>query len=139
MSNIGEETREAMPGVLEPLLKEVAEGTPNIAVRYGCELVDFAQDATGITGVSPSPDGSEETIRGTYLVGCDGGSSTVRKKLGIKLEGQGGIQDVCQVIFGSRDLYRQDPDWQRQALQLCAPKCFSPCRSGLPHGIHPSH
>src|SRR5262245_27051482 len=34
---------------LEPLLKDVAEGTPNVTVRYGCELVDFEQDATGVT------------------------------------------------------------------------------------------
>jgi 2-polyprenyl-6-methoxyphenol hydroxylase-like FAD-dependent oxidoreductase len=27
---------------LEPLLKEVAEGTPNVTVRYGCELLDFS-------------------------------------------------------------------------------------------------
>jgi 2-polyprenyl-6-methoxyphenol hydroxylase-like FAD-dependent oxidoreductase len=26
---------------LEPLLKEVAESTPNVTVRYGCELVEF--------------------------------------------------------------------------------------------------
>src|ERR1700726_403349 len=34
---------------LEPLLKEVAEGTPNVTVRYGCELVDLAQDEDGVT------------------------------------------------------------------------------------------
>src|ERR1700724_2988195 len=32
---------------LEPLLKEVAESTPNVTVRYGCELVDFTQDGGG--------------------------------------------------------------------------------------------
>ena len=94
---------------LEPLLKEVAEETPNVAVRYGCELVDLAQNESGISVVARSLDGSEETIRAAYLVGCDGGSSTVRKKLGIKLEGDGSIQDVCQVIFGSRDLYDKIP------------------------------
>src|ERR1700686_582848 len=29
---------------LEPLLKEVAEATPNVAVRYRCGLENFAQD-----------------------------------------------------------------------------------------------
>src|ERR1700722_1869828 len=33
---------------LEPLLKEVAEATPNVTVRYGCELVDFSQDANSV-------------------------------------------------------------------------------------------
>jgi len=31
---------------LEPLLKEVAESTPNVTVRFGCELIDFVQDGT---------------------------------------------------------------------------------------------
>lgn len=48
-------------------------------------------------------------MRGSYLTGCDGGTSNVRKKLGIKLEGRGGIQEVCQVIFGSKDLYDKIP------------------------------
>jgi 2-polyprenyl-6-methoxyphenol hydroxylase-like FAD-dependent oxidoreductase len=94
---------------LEPLLKEVAEATPNVTVCYGCELVDFAQDEGGVSVRGRSPAGVEETLRGSYLVGCDGGSSTVRKKLGIKLEGRGRIQQVCQVIFGSKDLYEKIP------------------------------
>jgi hypothetical protein len=54
-------------------------------------------------------DGSEQLLRARYLVGCDGGSSTVRKKLGIQLAGRGGIQDVCQVIFKSTDLFERIP------------------------------
>ena len=34
---------------LEPLLKEVAERTPNLTVRYGCELTDVEQDESGVT------------------------------------------------------------------------------------------
>ena len=92
---------------LEPLLKEVAEGTPNVTVRYGCEFVDLAQDEDGVTVHARTLDGAAETLRGTYLVGCDGGASTVRKKLGINLEGRGRIRDVSQVIFWSDDLYER--------------------------------
>ncbi|MGB8681786.1 MAG: FAD-dependent monooxygenase [Candidatus Binatus sp.] len=94
---------------LEPLLKEVADATPNVTVRYGCELIDFTQDPTGVNVAMRVFDRSEQTLRAGYLVGCDGGSSTVRKKLGIQLEGRGGIQDVCQVIFGSKDLFERIP------------------------------
>jgi 2-polyprenyl-6-methoxyphenol hydroxylase-like FAD-dependent oxidoreductase len=92
---------------LEPLLKEVAEATPNVTVRYGCELVDLAQDAAGIDVFVRTADGTRETLRGTWLVGCDGGSSTVRKKLGIELEGRGAIRELRQVIFRSDDLYER--------------------------------
>src|SRR3984957_20326827 len=78
---------------LEPLLKDVAEGTPNVTVRYGCELVDFTQDKDGVTVIARSMDGNEGTLRSVYLAGCDGGASTVRKKLGIKLEGRGGLRE----------------------------------------------
>jgi 2-polyprenyl-6-methoxyphenol hydroxylase-like FAD-dependent oxidoreductase len=92
---------------LEPLLKEVAEATPNVSVRYGCELIDFTQDAGGVTILARTTDGAEESLRATYLAGCDGGASTVRKKLGIKLEGQGGLRDLVQVIFRSDHLYER--------------------------------
>jgi 2-polyprenyl-6-methoxyphenol hydroxylase-like FAD-dependent oxidoreductase len=92
---------------LEPLLKEVAESTPNVTVKYGCELVDFCQDKEGVTVTTRSVDGNEGTLRCAYLAGCDGGTSTVRKKLGIKLEGRGNIRQLVQVIFWSENLYEQ--------------------------------
>ena len=92
---------------LEPLLKEVAEGTPNVTVRYGCELVDFSQDETGVTVHARTVDGGEKTLRCDYLAGCDGATSTIRKKLGIRLEGRGGIRELVQVIFRSDTLYER--------------------------------
>jgi 2-polyprenyl-6-methoxyphenol hydroxylase-like FAD-dependent oxidoreductase len=94
---------------LEPLLKEVAESTPNVTVRFGCELVDFTQDGSGVDVVVRTPDGGEETIRASYLAGCDGGRSTVRKALGIKLEGRGGLANMRQVTFRSEGLYDAIP------------------------------
>jgi 2-polyprenyl-6-methoxyphenol hydroxylase-like FAD-dependent oxidoreductase len=90
---------------LEPLLKEVAEATPNVTVRYGCGLEDFAQDDEGVTVAARTTSGGREELRASYLVGCDGGASTVRKKAGIRLEGQGRIRALVQVIFRSDELY----------------------------------
>ena len=92
---------------LEPLLKEVAEAEANVTVRYGCELVDFVQDATGVTVTTRSVDGEAAMLRCGYLAGCDGGTSTVRKKLGIGLQGRGSIRELVQVIFRSEDLYER--------------------------------
>src|SRR6185436_15273474 len=79
----------------------------NVTVRYGCDLVDFFQDENGVTVTARSVDGNEQALRCAYLAGCDGGSSTVRKKLGIKLEGRGSIRRLVQVIFRSEDLYER--------------------------------
>ena len=115
---------------LEPLLREVAEKeTPNTVVRYGLELIGFEQDETGVTvttrrtgdnetPIAPSPEnlnaetvgegaGAIETFRCRYLVGCDGGRSTVRSLLEIPIEGISAPTDLRQVIFKSDDLYER--------------------------------
>src|ERR1700754_2780763 len=57
---------------LEPLLKEIAEATPNVTVRYGYEVVDFVQSEVDVIVTAHLLDGSQEQARGEYLVGCDG-------------------------------------------------------------------
>jgi hypothetical protein len=69
--------------------------------------MDFEQDADGVTVAVRTVDGRDEMLRASYLVGCDGGSSRVRKKLGIKLDGRGRIRDLVQIIFKSDELYRR--------------------------------
>ena len=94
---------------LEPVLKRVAERTPNVTVRYGCEVTGFAQDADGVTVETRSLDGAVAQVRCAYLAGCDGGVSLVRKTLGIPLSGQGGLKALRQVAFWSEQLYEKIP------------------------------
>ncbi|MFI8390359.1 rifampin monooxygenase [Streptomyces sp. NPDC085540] len=53
-------------------------------IRRGCELVGLSQDEDGV-GVELA-DGTR--LRSRYLVGCDGGRSTVRKLLGVGFPGE---------------------------------------------------
>ncbi|NUP37606.1 MAG: rifampin monooxygenase [Streptomyces sp.] len=53
-------------------------------IRRGCELVGLSQDAVGVT--AEVADGTR--LRSRYLVGCDGGRSTVRKLLGVGFPGE---------------------------------------------------
>jgi rifampicin monooxygenase len=53
-------------------------------IRRGCELVGLSQDEDGVTG--ELADGTR--LRSGYLVGCDGGRSTVRKLLGVGFPGE---------------------------------------------------
>jgi 2-polyprenyl-6-methoxyphenol hydroxylase-like FAD-dependent oxidoreductase len=57
------------------------------APHYSHELVGFDQDADGVTARIATPDG-ERTVRASYLIGADGGSSFVRKALGIGFPGR---------------------------------------------------
>jgi 2-polyprenyl-6-methoxyphenol hydroxylase-like FAD-dependent oxidoreductase len=53
-------------------------------IRRGCELVGLSQDDDGVTVALA--DGT--SVRSRYLVGCDGGRSTVRKLLGVGFPGE---------------------------------------------------
>ncbi|MBX6386062.1 MAG: FAD-dependent monooxygenase, partial [Microbispora sp.] len=58
-----------------------------VHVELGCELVGLAQDGEQVTA-SVLADGRRHEIRARYLVGCDGGGSTVRKQAGIGFLGE---------------------------------------------------
>jgi 2-polyprenyl-6-methoxyphenol hydroxylase-like FAD-dependent oxidoreductase len=94
---------------LEPLLRSIVETIPGVTVRFGCELIAFTQDANSVTAVVQPNDAAEGTIRASYLVGCDGGSSTVRKQLAIPLQGEGNIRKLRQALFRCDDLYERIP------------------------------
>jgi 2-polyprenyl-6-methoxyphenol hydroxylase-like FAD-dependent oxidoreductase len=92
---------------LEPLLKSVAEAMPNVTVRFGCSLESFAQDEGGVTAQVRGLDGSASSIRADYLVGCDGGSSTVRRQLGFKLSGEANLLQLRQALYYAPDLFER--------------------------------
>jgi 2-polyprenyl-6-methoxyphenol hydroxylase-like FAD-dependent oxidoreductase len=54
-----------------------------VPIHYGREVIGFTQDDSGVdAAMSDGP-----TLRGAYLVGCDGGRSVVRKEAGIDFPG----------------------------------------------------
>jgi 2-polyprenyl-6-methoxyphenol hydroxylase-like FAD-dependent oxidoreductase len=53
-------------------------------VEFGKALVTFRQDECGVEATLSTG----ETVRADFLAGCDGGRSTVRKVLGLNLEGE---------------------------------------------------
>jgi 3-(3-hydroxy-phenyl)propionate hydroxylase len=59
---------------------------PDVDVRLGWTVTGVVQDANGVT-VSINGDGGNDTVRGDWLAGCDGGRSTVRKVLEVPFEG----------------------------------------------------
>jgi 2-polyprenyl-6-methoxyphenol hydroxylase-like FAD-dependent oxidoreductase len=65
---------------LEDVLREREEKL-GVAIRLGTPVIDFEQNADGV-GVHANG----EVIRTRWLVGCDGGRSTVRQRAGIAFE-----------------------------------------------------
>ncbi|MFW7267486.1 FAD-dependent monooxygenase [Gluconacetobacter sp. Hr-1-5] len=56
-------------------------------VERSTELTAFAQTADGVTGLVRHASGESEEIHASWLVGCDGAHSLVRRTLGMKFEG----------------------------------------------------
>ncbi|MER7850209.1 FAD-dependent monooxygenase [Kitasatospora sp. NPDC096077] len=72
-----------------------------LKVETGTELVDYAEDADGVLAVLRQ-DGRTTTLRARYLIGCDGGRSTVRKLAGIPFLGETWEEE--RFIMASMDL-----------------------------------
>jgi 2-polyprenyl-6-methoxyphenol hydroxylase-like FAD-dependent oxidoreductase len=94
---------------LEPLLKSVAETIPAVSVRFGCEFLSLRQDPEGVTARVRKSDGSTQDLRASYLVGCDGGTSPVRRELGIKLAGEGNTLGLRQALYRCDELFDRLP------------------------------
>ncbi|MFG2481411.1 FAD-dependent oxidoreductase [Streptomyces virginiae] len=72
---------------VERLLAERAREL-GVEVRVGTELTGFEADEHGIeVRLARVSDGSGESVRADWLVGCDGGRSTVRKLAGFTFPG----------------------------------------------------
>jgi 2,4-dichlorophenol 6-monooxygenase len=84
---------------LEPILRRHAEDRAPGRVRFGHELVAFAEDETGITAtIQERATGDTYEVRCQYLVGADGGK-TVGEKVGVTLNGPSGILDMVSCHF----------------------------------------
>ncbi|WP_421997540.1 FAD-dependent monooxygenase [Reyranella sp.] len=95
---------------IEPVLQAAIVGDPRVDARWGVALEDFTQDADGVTAtlrtVETGETGETEQVRCDFLAGCDGGSSIVRDRLGIGLEGRAAVAHRYMIHFRSdaRDL-----------------------------------
>ncbi len=73
---------------VEAFLFEHIKTLKTVDVRFGWHCPDFRQDDEGVSvDIEHVETGRKETLRGSYLAGCDGGQSMVRRKLGIRYGG----------------------------------------------------
>jgi 3-(3-hydroxy-phenyl)propionate hydroxylase len=68
------------------IILERLRAMPNVEVLFEHEVTDVAQTANDVTVTVRAPDG-EQRHTGGYLIGADGGRSTVRKACGIAFDG----------------------------------------------------
>ncbi|MCM1947177.1 FAD-dependent monooxygenase [Streptomyces sp. G2] len=77
----------ALPQYETERLLEEALARHGTRIERGTVLDAFEQDPDGVTARLTDATGTREELRASYLVGCDGAHSTVRKGLGLSFEG----------------------------------------------------
>jgi 2-polyprenyl-6-methoxyphenol hydroxylase-like FAD-dependent oxidoreductase len=108
----------------EPILFECAVSNRRIRILSGTTIEDFVQDERGVTAAARH-DGSCErsSIVCSYLVGCDGARSMVRKAIGARLAGTPEFQRVQSTCIRAPELIKLlpgKPAWIYFALN---PRC----------------
>ncbi len=72
----------------DPILRKKATDLPSVQVRFGCRVESFRQVSDRvIVNLVDATSQRHEQVTADYLVGCDGGRSSIRRQLGIELKG----------------------------------------------------
>ncbi|HET9403615.1 MAG TPA: FAD-dependent monooxygenase [Burkholderiales bacterium] len=71
---------------LTPIIHSKLRECPNAGIRFAHELTGFTQDADKVVVTARTPGGAER-FESQWLVGADGGRSTVRKGMGVAFDG----------------------------------------------------
>ena len=86
---------------LEPIIKAHAEEISPGGLRFFHELLDFTQDADGVTArIRDRATGTVFPVRARYMIAADGGK-TVGPQLGIERRGTGPLSYMMSVHFAA--------------------------------------
>ncbi|MGE0231538.1 MAG: FAD-dependent oxidoreductase [Flavobacteriaceae bacterium] len=98
--------RERCPqDMFDPILKRFASQYPSVTFSYETEFVSFEEQADRVVcQLRDVYSGEMETVTCDYLVGTDGGASSVREQMGIRMEGKPVLTFTTNVVFKCRDL-----------------------------------
>ena len=98
---------------VEQVLRRQAEASPLASVHYGWRLTAFEEIGSKVHAtIEHVEDGSQREVAASYLIGADGARGMVRRQLGIRYQGETGVQ---RDFFGGRmvALYLRAPDFYR--------------------------
>jgi 2-polyprenyl-6-methoxyphenol hydroxylase-like FAD-dependent oxidoreductase len=111
---------------VERILKEELDTRDTVDMRFGWKMTGFAPAEDGVTvDIENVETGETETVSCGYLVGCDGGRSTIRRSLGIEYDGKSGEEvdfmmgQMLSVYFYAPALYdvmKTDAPWQFHSM-----------------------
>ena len=102
---------------VEALVFDHVATRDNIVKRYGWQCVSFADHGDSVSAdIEEIGSGRRETLRGQYLVACEGGQGIVRRALGIQYQGD---QPERQAYLGGAmvSTYLRAPELHRRVIR----------------------
>jgi 2-polyprenyl-6-methoxyphenol hydroxylase-like FAD-dependent oxidoreductase len=107
----------------EPLLLAHAASRARIRILHHAQVEDFSQGETGVAAtIRDQGSGDALSVACAYLVGCDGGRSTVRKKIGATLAGTPVVQRVQSTYIRAPRLLAHMPAGPAWLCQVLNPR-----------------
>jgi 3-(3-hydroxy-phenyl)propionate hydroxylase len=103
---------------LEKHLRDGVARYANVTALYGEVVQSLAEDERGVTVEVSSNDGTRRTVRGRYLIGCDGGRSFVRKAAGLAL-GSAKFDEAWVVVDTKTRSGKKDSRLPPNHIQVC--------------------
>ncbi|WP_229713685.1 bifunctional 3-(3-hydroxy-phenyl)propionate/3-hydroxycinnamic acid hydroxylase MhpA [Streptomyces fuscichromogenes] len=99
---------------LEAVLRDRVASLPGIEVRAGCTVTDVTENGE-VTYTDA--DGTAATVVGSWVVGCDGANSTVRRRMGVGVTDLGFSYDwlLCDVVLAEQRTFSPTN------MQICDP------------------
>ncbi|MCH8916882.1 MAG: FAD-dependent monooxygenase [Proteobacteria bacterium] len=93
--------------IFDPILLARVKTFPCVTIRNHLRCDGVVQDEGGVTvTLTDTLSGKPEKVRAGYVVSCEGATSSIRKALGIELEGQASLTFSINVLFRSTELAR---------------------------------
>ena len=116
---------------LEPILTAHARRQTTITLAHRERVSSFTEQDQGVEfEVTHEDTGTVRRVRARYLVGCDGGRSTIRKTMGARLVGDEVVQRVQSTCIRAPDLIAR-----LQTAPAWAMFSVNPRRSGNVYAI----
>lgn len=105
---------------LERQLRAGLERFPRVQSLLGVTATQLRQDKQGVTLVLTQLDGSEREVHGRFLIGCDGGRSTIRRLAELSLD-TADFDEPWVVVDTKTRSGRKHPGLSPIHQQICDP------------------
>lgn len=123
-TSVSPETKQRCPQLwLDPILARCVRDYEQARIIYHCELVSFEEAGNGVlANARDVRTGEPVTIGAQYLVGTDGARSSVRRALGIAMEGDPALSHSMSVYIRSPGLLKHHNKGPAERYLMVAPE-----------------